>query len=122
MQIVPRRPQPIVRIGPLRPEPRSRLELLNCRLCFTFVLQGERKIIVRIGVIGFDRECLSVVLNGLVPRFAARKLNRLFAVALGGLRENGRGEKEAQDQQKQHKGRCETNPILQPIRVDYRAM
>src|SRR6202521_1210230 len=89
-----------MRIGPLRFELQRGFELFHGLLGVALILQRQRQIVMRIRVVGFKDQRLAVILNGLVPRLVARKLDGSLAVTLSCLRKGWRREQETQSQQK----------------------
>ena len=74
-------------VGPLWPQLERRLELPGSLLRITFIFEGEGKVVMGEGIVGLKLQCLSIVLNGLIPGFLAGECRCLPAVTFRGLRE-----------------------------------
>src|ERR1700722_6917533 len=69
-------------------------ELFSGLARVAFILQREREIVMRVGVVGFKFEGFAIVGDGSVPGLRAGKINGLFTIGLGSLGEARAGEDE----------------------------
>src|SRR5260370_42427813 len=78
----PGRTQPVMRISPLWSEPRCRFELLSSLFCISFIFEGQSQVVVCRRIVGFKSHGLTLICDGLVSRFYARKFDGLLTVRL----------------------------------------
>ena len=67
LQVVPDGANSVVRVRPLRPELQRGLELFQGLSGFSLVLQRQRQVVVRGGVVGLKLQRLAVVCDCVVP-------------------------------------------------------
>src|SRR6266481_3891311 len=85
-KVVPGRTQTVMRVSPLWSEPQCGFELFSSLFCIPFIFEGQSQVVVCRRIVGFKSQGLTIICDGLVPRFCARKFDGLLTVTLGSLR------------------------------------